>query len=1315
MADIYKGLTVKLGVDDTSLSKALRSAKNEAAGVYGELKKLDKALKLDPGNTKLLAQQQTDYRRQIESTEKQLKILKQAESEIGKEKLTSEQWTKLQSDIVLTEQKLRGYKQALADSVIQQGAASSTLGKLGGAMESFGSKADAIGRGMQSVGGTLTRTLTPAIIAAGTATVAAAVSIDTSLTNVKKTVDGTDEQYRQLKRSAIEFSQTNAVSASQILDIQALGAQLGFAIDELDEFGRVVSGLDIATNMNAEQAGTELAQFANITKMSHGEISNYASAIVGLGNTSATTEREISSMAMRIAASGTQVGMSQADILGLAAALSSMGIEAEAGGTAVSTIMAQIDKDVATNSASVETWASTAGMSAQEFADAWRNAPVDALSALLSNMESTTAEGGNMSVMLQELGIDGVRQTDIMKRLAGNSELVASAVAKSNEEWTKNTALQNEVDNRNGSLAAQFEILKNRVVAIADEVGGPLASALLDALDAAEPLFEAISTGAKSFAEMDEEQQRLVLTVVGLSAAFGPLMSIVGGGITHIKDFGKGLQSTARFLSSFDVSMSRAGRAAAIQAKETKAASAATTGLATSTKAASVAMGGLKAAIAGTGVGLLAVAIGEVIGLVMQFVDANNKAADRQRNAAKAGDDLKKSLDGLDSGFDAAKKKASDYSIAADGVRSKTEELTQAHQSLADSLTDSMNEAGSNAGMLESYMGVIEELGTKSNLTEQEQARLQDAVNRVNDACGTSFQVTNDQNGALYGQVDAIRAVVSAQQERMRYEAASEGLKDIYKQQESDLLEITRLEQQRNELVEKHRGQTKAQWGEDAEVYSETVNALASARDHYNATSETAKLYEDRIGELGAALGSSKDEIAGFASASEAASNALAESGQSVDAFAQALSQCGVSTSELSSLTDEQLASLASSYDGSLQSIVGKLQEFGLAAKDEGEGAASNLATGISEGTQQVLQAASDVTGKTLDQIGAECAGFGIEGDAAIAAYAAALSRGSSQAEAAAAAAGVASGNATGQNYADALAAKRELAVASALQVTGMTIEQFDASAAQAGAEGDEAVAMYANMIAAGWQASMTSASAVASAATGGLGTGDGAAPGSALAKNYVETIGGHDHAARVQGSLVAGAAGDGMQSNSKAARTWGSHLGSNFADGIRGAIDWVASAATSLADAVWRVLGHSVPKEGPLRNGGKGEREWGEHTVQNYVSGIRSQLPSLEREMRSASRVVAESLSFPDNVRIGDSARAFGTVRESPEVNVSVEASGGLTKADVYDAMTAAIASSSREAPMAVYVDGREVTNALAPGLGRRLGTIERRRSSGL
>lgn len=425
--------------------------------------------------------------------------------------------------------------------------AGSSIVNAGSKVAEFGGKLYSAGDKAEQLGNRLTTGLTLPLAALGVATGKAAVTIDTSLTNVRKTVDATDEEYEQLKDSAIEFSKTNAVSASQILDIEALGAQLGYSKDELEDFGEVVSGLDIATNMDAETAGTNLAQFANITRMAHDESENYASAIVALGNTSATTESDISDMSMRIAASGTQVGMTQADILGLSAALSSMGVDAEAGGTAISTIMAQIDKDVATNSDSLQTWADTAGMSAEQFSAAWSSDPTAALASVLSGLQDATDAGGNMSVMLDDLGISSLRQTDVMKRLAGNSDLVTTSVNTANQAWQDNTALDDEVANRNDSLAAKFEMLQNKVTAVAEEVGKPLCDAALDAVDAAEPLLSTIEGAANAFSAMDKGTQQTIIKWVALAAAAGPVLSVTGKltkGVGNVVVMvGKGMQA----------------------------------------------------------------------------------------------------------------------------------------------------------------------------------------------------------------------------------------------------------------------------------------------------------------------------------------------------------------------------------------------------------------------------------------------------------------------------------------------------------------------------------------------------------------------------------------------------------------------------------------------------------------------------------------------------------------------------------------------------------------------------------------------------
>lgn len=389
----------------------------------------------------------------------------------------------------------------------------SKLAKAGGEIYNTGARIEAAGQKLVPV--------TAAIAGVAVATGAAAVKIDTSLTGVRKTVDGTEEQYRQLKESAIEFSKTNAVSADQILDIQALGAQLGFSIDELDEFSRVVSGLDIATDMNAEQAATELAQFANIVKMSHSDVSRYGSAIVNLGNNLATTESSVSSMGQRIAAASNQVGMSTPDILGWSGAMSSLGIEAEAGGTAFSNTVASIDKAVATGGDALDSFASIAGMSADQFAQSWRTSATDTMLALLKGTNSAE----NMTVALESMGVTGIRQTDVLKRLAGNTDLVSQALQVSNDGWRENTALQDEVNNRNDSMAAKLEILQNKVIAVAEDIGTPLVNAATDAVDAAEPLFEAVENVTQGFADMDEGAQRNIIALAAVAAAASPFLT----------------------------------------------------------------------------------------------------------------------------------------------------------------------------------------------------------------------------------------------------------------------------------------------------------------------------------------------------------------------------------------------------------------------------------------------------------------------------------------------------------------------------------------------------------------------------------------------------------------------------------------------------------------------------------------------------------------------------------------------------------------------------------------------------------------------
>lgn len=857
----------------------------------------------------------------------------------------------------------RALEKARQDLEKMKISAVSELGGAGSSLVDFGSKAAEVGGEihnmgykMEQVGSKATKGITLPIVAAAAAVGSAAVDMDTSLTNVKKTVDGTEEQYQQLKESAIEFSKTNAVSASQIMDIQSLGAQLGFAIDELDEFGRVVSGLDIATNMDAETAGTEMAQFANITKMAHSEVSNYGSAIVGLGNNMATTESDISHMAMRLAAAGTQVGMSQADILGLAAALSSMGVEAEAGGTAISTIMSQIDKDIATGSDAVETWAATAGMSAQEFADAWKRDPVQALSALLSNMEKTTAEGGNMSVMLEDLGIDSIRQTDIMKRLAGNSELVTKAVALSNEEWKKNTALQNEVDNRNASMAAKFQILQNKVTAVAEKVGTPLVNALLDVVDAAEPLIEGISDAAQAFADMDEKDQKMILGLVGAAAAFGPVTTVAGKLTQGIGDLVVGVGKGAQH---FGLLKNELGTVKEAFALVRGGAGTAAEGLALaegSTTLVSGALGVLKTAMIGLGIGAAIVAIGAVVTAIQGVIEHEQKVVDATYGLETAMGAAADAYGSYTTGAEEAVKSLGD-------IKAQTEEVIESQGKLAESMRDQWAEYGTNAAMVDAYATEIQNLtqkydehGNKLQLTAEEQTRLKLAVDGFNEATGASVQVTDALNGTLDQSVDSIMASAEAFKEQARAQAAIEMYKDLYKQQLQDEMALNDATAELNRLKELEA---------DAWQYSYNgINPYTSqVADAQRQVDELTKAMDSNI--------ATQDQLIGV----------IMGTGQSFDSFDSALEQSGIKLEDFGTLTDEQLEALKGNFDGKLSSIVTTCNEKGIeipqsladaisANKEPVNEAATGLGADVDAGIQKGIEDNADKPKSGIEAVG---------------------------------------------------------------------------------------------------------------------------------------------------------------------------------------------------------------------------------------------------------------------------------------------------------------------------------------------------------
>lgn len=353
--------------------------------------------------------------------------------------------------------------------------------------------------------------------------VKAAMDWESAWAGVKKTVDGTPQEMAALEGELRGLAKTLPATHAEIAGVAEAAGQLGVAREDVAEFTKTMIDLGESTNLTAEEAATSLARFSNIMGTNVDMVDNLGSTLVGLGNNFATTESEILAMGMRLAGTGRQMNMTEGDVLGLAAAMSSVGIEAEAGGTAMSMVMKKMDAAVREGGDGLAGFAEVAGVSAEKFATAWRESPSKALEMFVGGLNRVQESGGSVASTLTELGIKGIREQDTMLRLAGAHEELARALAAGNEEFVKNTALLTEANQRYETAESRMRIAFNRIV----DAGISLGASLL-------PVFAQVAEGAASLADAFNSLPGPVKSIVGTLGTVGSVALLAGGGLMKL-------------------------------------------------------------------------------------------------------------------------------------------------------------------------------------------------------------------------------------------------------------------------------------------------------------------------------------------------------------------------------------------------------------------------------------------------------------------------------------------------------------------------------------------------------------------------------------------------------------------------------------------------------------------------------------------------------------------------------------------------------------------------------------------------------------
>lgn len=596
-------MVIKLGLDSSAFSDSLTGATRATKTAVKEMQAGFKVA--DAGGNKLttLAAKQEGLTKVIQAQKNELKYLGEAYQKTHDEQgnatsktaKAAQKYNEAQAKLASYEAQLKTTTAQMARMRVETEGVTGWLNKKGDQWIASGQKITKFGDGVQKVGSTLTKSLTVPLAAGTIAVTKAAIDWESSFAGVKKTVDEVTDangkvtlSYDDLENQLRSLANELPASHQEIAAVAEAAGQLGIQTENVTAFTKTMIDMGESTNLSAETAATELARFANITQMSQSKFSNLGSSIVDLGNNFATTESEISAMALRLAGAGSQIGMSEGDILGFAAALSSVGIEAEAGGSAFSKVMINMQlaaekgagafdhlesiaaaaglsvgdvgqacekggkqltavaesmgmtnkqlkamyKEADTSATSLQNFAQVAGLTNMEFAKLFKSDPSKAIMKFVEGLGKAEEKGTSAIKVLDDMDITEVRLRDSLLRAANASGIFGDAVEKGNKAFNENTALAEEAGKRYETTESKLKKLKNEAVNAAIDLGGPLVDALRDGLQAAKPLVKGLGDLAEKFSSLDKEQQQNIIKWGALAMAAGPAIKIIGSGIS---------------------------------------------------------------------------------------------------------------------------------------------------------------------------------------------------------------------------------------------------------------------------------------------------------------------------------------------------------------------------------------------------------------------------------------------------------------------------------------------------------------------------------------------------------------------------------------------------------------------------------------------------------------------------------------------------------------------------------------------------------------------------------------------------------------
>ena len=526
MANDIKGITVKIGADTTDLSKAMSNANRSISTTQKQLNEVQKALKLDPSNTELLAQKYRLLTEKADETRKKLQTLKDAQAQVEEQYRNGEidqgKYDAFRRELITTENQLKSLEKEAAKS-------NAAINSFGEKMKDTGRKLTAAGKAVMPV--------SAAVAGIGTAAAVSAVNFEDAMAKVSTIADTTEVPLDELRSQILELSSQTGISANEIADNVYNAISAGQKTGDAVNFVTNSTKLAKAGFADAGAALDVLTTILNAYGMEASEVTNVSDMLIQTQNLGKTTVAELSSSMGKVIPTANAYHVQLDQLCAGYAKMTANGVATAESTTYMNSMLNELGKSGTTVSDILK------DKTGKSFAELMENGAslADVLSILKDSADEqnlsfgdlwSSAEAGKAGLIL--LGDSAEDFNSTLAQMRGSTGATDSAFEKLQTNSSKINKAVNAVKNT-------FIIL-----------GGVI-------LDTFSPAIDAVTSGIQKLCEwvssLPTGIQTVIVVIGTLIAAAGPLLVVLGMLMTSIGSLAPTISTAATAVSTFSAGL----------------------------------------------------------------------------------------------------------------------------------------------------------------------------------------------------------------------------------------------------------------------------------------------------------------------------------------------------------------------------------------------------------------------------------------------------------------------------------------------------------------------------------------------------------------------------------------------------------------------------------------------------------------------------------------------------------------------------------------------------------------------------------------